>query len=447
MLSIRADATWTISERAQLALRRLISMAAYALRALQMSGPANEPGADEQASSGSIQNPKPRSDNNEPQDTASDDPFGGGPLYKIQRVAGLLRVDKPNVLRRALLAVLICWLPLAVMTALPGHDSKSFWFDFGAHARYLVVVPLLIIAEGVCIPRISALACHFPETGIVTAADQHTFKDIIRSTQRLMNMLWVEIAVIALAYLFIAAIYDERPFDEVPAWIIFGSSGTLSHAGWWGVLVSLPILLCLLLSWLWRLCLWVRFLYLVSRLKLRLIPVHPDGAAGLGFVGYSSQAFSILAVAFGALVAGAIANSIYAGASLSSYHFLVLLFVLGVVLVFNLPHFVFLGQMLQAWRRGTLQYGGLADRFGLEFERKWLHDKAIRQESMMDRPDFSSATDLYQIVDRVYAMWLIPVHPKSVIMLAIAALIPFIPVALMALPFDVLVEKIAGLLL
>jgi hypothetical protein len=66
---------------------------------------------------------------------------------------------------------------------------------------------------------------------------------------------------------------------------------------------------------------------------------------------------------------------------------------------------------------------------------------------MMDRPDFSSATDLYQVVDRVYAMWLVPFHAKSVIMLAVAAMLPFIPVALIALPFDVLVDKLAGLLL
>ncbi|MFC7286761.1 hypothetical protein ACFQPC_01815 [Herminiimonas glaciei] len=375
-------------------------------------------------------------------------PFSGGPLYKIQGVVGLLAVDKPNVLRRALFAMALCWLPLAFLTALPGHDNSSFWPDFGTHARYLIVVPLLIIAEGICIPRIGALASHFLESEIVADAQRQAFLDIIASTQRLLNMLWIEVAVIVLAYLCIAAIYEARPFDGVPAWITVSThvGKVPSPAGWWGLLVSLPVMLCLLLSWVWRLCLWGRFLYLVSRLELRLIPVHPDGAAGLGFVGYSSQAFAVLATALGVLVAGAIANSVYAGASLTSYHYLVLFFVVGVVLFFNLPLLVFLDQMLRAWRRGTLQYGGLADRFGLEFERKWLHDPQIAHESMMDRPDFSSATDLYQVVDRVYAMWLVPIHPKSVAMLAVAAFVPFIPVALMALPFDDIVDKLTGLL-
>lgn len=375
-------------------------------------------------------------------------PFSGGPLYKIQGVVGLVRAGKPNVTRRALLAMALCWLPLVFLSALPGYDNSSFWPDFGIHARYLVVVPLLIIAEGICIPRIGALALHFLESEMIAEAQRQTFVDIIASTQRLLNMLWVEIAVIVLAYLCMGAIYEARPFDAVPAWITTGTGANkaLSPAGYWGLLVSLPVMLCLLLSWVWRLCLWTRFLYLVSRLQLRLIPVHPDGAAGIGFVGYSAQAFAILAIALGALVAGAIANSIYAGAALSSYHYLILSFVVGIVLFFNLPLLVFLDQMLLAWRRGTLQYGGLADRFGLEFERKWLEDPQIAHESMMDRPDFSSATDLYQVVDRVYAMWLVPIHTKSVIMLAVAAFIPFIPVALMALPFDVIVDKLAGML-
>jgi len=400
-----------------------------------------------------MQKPSPTSGSGQDQDNrpdmeVPDKPFSGGPLYKIQGLVGLLHADKPNVVRRALLALLLCWLPLACLSALPGHDNSSFWPDFGTHVRYLIVVPLLILAEGICMPRIGALASHFLDAGIVADEDSQAFMDILASTQRLLNMLWIEIAVIVLAYLCIAAIYEARPFDGVPAWLVTTTpAGKVpSPAGWWGLLVSLPVMLCLLLSWVWRLCLWGRFLFLVSRLQLRLIPAHPDGAAGLGFIGYSSQAFSVLAIALGALVAGAIANSIYAGASLTSYHYVVLFFVVGVVLFFNFPLLVFLAPMLRAWRRGTLEYGRLADRFGLEFERKWLQDPEMAHASMMDRPDFSSATDLYQVVDRVYGMWLVPLHPKSVVILAVAAFIPFIPVALMALPFDAIVDKLTGLL-
>ena len=60
----------------------------------------------------------------------------------------------------------------------------------------------------------------------------------------------------------------------------------------------LPLLL-LGLGWLWRLYLWGRFLWQLSRLDLRLVPAHPDQTAGLKFVGYAVRAFALLGFAWG----------------------------------------------------------------------------------------------------------------------------------------------------
>jgi hypothetical protein len=212
------------------------------------------------------------------------------------------------------------------------------------------------------------------------------------------------------------------------------------------VLVSLPLTLALLLAWAWRLGLWARFLWLVARLELRLVPAHPDGAAGLGFIGYSARAFSVLAIALGALAAGTVANDINAGATLSSYYHFTGAFVAAVVVMLNAPLLFFFKNLLEAWRRGTMEYSVLADRFGREFERKWFSRTAQFGEGVLEQQDFSAATDLYQVVDRVYAMRLVPLHLKSVAMQAGATLLPFLPVTLMALPFDDVVSRLAGLL-
>jgi len=53
---------------------------------------------------------------------------------------------------------------------------------------------------------------------------------------------------------------------------------------------------------------WARFLGQVSRIELRLIPMHPDRAAGLGFLSNAACAIALLAVAHGALLAGRPAN-------------------------------------------------------------------------------------------------------------------------------------------
>ena len=55
--------------------------------------------------------------------------------------------------------------------------------------------------------------------------------------------------------------------------------------------VSLPSVQFLLLRcYLWILT-WARFLWQVSRIPLRLVPIHPDRSGGLGFLESSSHIF------------------------------------------------------------------------------------------------------------------------------------------------------------
>ena len=74
------------------------------------------------------------------------------------------------------------------------------------------------------------------------------------------------------------------------------------------------------MRWYFRLFIWARFLWHVSRIDLRFMPMHPDRCGGLGFLGWVSYAFAPVLLAQGALLAGTIANRIfYAGASLPQF--------------------------------------------------------------------------------------------------------------------------------
>ena len=82
--------------------------------------------------------------------------FEGGPPSRIQRSLGLVKPDQPRVIRRALLAAGIAWIPLAILTVahtLLFRDGSARWFfaDFAVHARYLIAVPVLILAEADCL--------------------------------------------------------------------------------------------------------------------------------------------------------------------------------------------------------------------------------------------------------------------------------------------------------
>ncbi len=59
----------------------------------------------------------------------------------------------------------------------------------------------------------------------------------------------------------------------------------LAPAGYWYQFVSLPVFQFIMLRWYFRLFIWGRLLWQVSRLDLNLVPSHPDGSCGLGFLG------------------------------------------------------------------------------------------------------------------------------------------------------------------
>ncbi|GGI52848.1 hypothetical protein [Oxalicibacterium solurbis] len=352
-----------------------------------------------------------------------------------------------NTLGRMGTLVLLTWMPILLLSTLDGWAAvDSFLSDFNAHARYLVALPLLAVAEASCLPRLSTLAENFWRAGLVSPADRPLFTHITSSTRRILNSVWMEAAIVIAAYVLILTAYRHISITALPGWVYDPALKKMTPAGWWVLLVSLPLLLASMLGWLWRLLVWTRFLWKMSRMNLRLVAVHPDGAAGLGFLGYSSHVFALLACALGVLGAGHVGNALLHGASLGTQYVFALGFAAGVVVLLNLPLLVFTPHLLHAWRIGTIEYGILADHFGRDFERKWLNRMQPLDSKVLEQPDFSAAADLYQIVDRSHDIHLLPLHLKSVMLMTIAALLPFMLVALMTIPVDIVVDKLIHLL-
>lgn len=267
------------------------------------------------------------------------------------------------------------------------------------------------------------------------------------STRRLLNSTAAEIAVFALAYLVaLLSVVSYAP-DRIPVWhksadVVPGYSA----AGWWHLLVSLPLLLVLIFGWFWRLVLWARLLLRISRLDLRLMASHPDHAAGLGFVGHSLSAFSIVALALATIAAGRSAHIVLLGGALPTPNLLFNAgFLVFLMALFVAPLLVFTPTLLRVWQRGTMQYGTLAVCVGEEFESKWLNRGNI-DRGALEKPDFSATTDLYSVVSNVYAIRLVPVDLKNLIALAVALLIPFVPVLLLAIPINTILQSLQKLL-
>ena len=380
----------------------------------------------------------------------SDRLFATGPFPHFQRALGLFRPVGVNVVTRAVVSIAIGWLPLVVLViAQSGGSNRSllyaFFTDFAVHARSLVAAPLFIISELLCLNVLEKIARHFVTAELVQGNERVRFNDYAGSTRRLINSRTAEIVGIASVYVIVVALVSYVPRDVYPPWHYI--DGRMSWAAGWSMFVSSPLLLILFFGWLWRILLWGRFLFRTSRLKLRLIATHPDGAAGLRFLNSAIFAFMPFAFTLGIITAGTIANRVaHERASLDNVEMTMLGLVVFVLLLVAGPLIVFVFTLHRERLTGTFEYGLLAQNVGRDFERKWLENYDKHGNDALEAPDFSATTDLFGIVSNIQGMSHLPFELKALIALVVVTLLPFVPVALMAIPFKVILKEIASLL-
>ncbi len=379
----------------------------------------------------------------------------GGPLFQLLRRAHLSDDALTHLRQRIVVISLLCWLPLLVLSAvegkvLGGSVAVPFLHDLEAHVRFLVVVPLLIVAELVVHQRMRVLVRQFLERELIPESAMPRFEAAIASAVRLRNSVLAEVLLIAFVYgVGILIVWRQYLALDAATWYATPSAGgpEFSLAGMWFGFVSLPFFQFLLLRWYFRLFIWTRFLWQVSRIELSLVPTHPDRAGGLGFLAVTAYAFMPLLVAHGALLAGNLANRIfYLGAALTDFKFEILIVVVGLLCIVLGPLLVFAPQLAQAKRTGNREYGALAQRYVREFDAKWLRGGAPRDEPLVGSADIQSLADLGNSLEVVRGMRIAPVNRDMILRLAAAILVPLVPLALTMMPLEELLKRLIGIL-
>jgi hypothetical protein len=381
----------------------------------------------------------------------------GGPLYQLLRRTHLTGDALELVRQRTLCIVALAWLPLLVLSAfdgqaLGGRSAVPFLKDVEAHVRLLVALPLLIVAELVVHTRMRRVVQQFLDRHLIPERAIPRFEAATASAVRLRNSIFVELALLAAVYVVGVLILWRHyiALSNTATWYALPAADgiRLSPTGLWYASVSLPIFQFLLLRWYYRIFIWVRFLWQVARIDLRLIPTHPDRAGGLGFLADVAFAFTPLVVAHGALVAGTIANRIfYAGAALPDFKMEIVGVVLFLVALVLGPFVVFAPQLAFAKRTGLREYGTLAERYVREFDDKWLRGGADPLEPFVGSADIQSLADLGNSFELVTSMRVAPISRDALVRVAAGALIPIVPLALTMMPLDQLLKKLLGVLL
>ena len=380
----------------------------------------------------------------------------GGPLFQLLRRTHLADDALEMVRQRIVVMALLAWLPLLLLTALEGQliggsTAVPFLMDAEVHIRFLVAIPLMIGAELVVHRRMRLLLRQFLERKLIPESALPRFDAAIHSAFRLRNSTLAEVLLIAIVYsLGILVIWPNYMALDAPTWFATPTAegSKLSLAGMWYIYLCLPIFQFLLLRWYFRLFIWSRFLWQVSRIELNLVPTHPDRAGGLGFLSGTVYAFVPLLMAHGAIVAGNLANRIfYLGASLPDFKGEVALMVVFLLCVVFGPLLAFAPQLAAAKRTGKREYGTLAQRYVRAFDAKWLRGGAPANEPLLGSADIQSLSDLGSSYEVVQSMRTTPVSQEALLRLAAAVLVPIVPLVLTMMPWEELLKKLLGIIL
>ncbi|MGZ3301283.1 MAG: hypothetical protein ACXWO3_10550 [Isosphaeraceae bacterium] len=357
------------------------------------------------------------------------DLVGRGPSFRLAQRFGFNRPDRPRRIRKILLLILVTWVPLVLLSLVAGHAfgnrvAVTLLRDPVILSRFLFVLPLLALAEIVVERSLGVQAQQFLASGVVPAGEAVKLEAAKAEALRLRESVVAEgvIVVLAVAIAIIAQVVIRFGSEE-STWK--RSDAGITLAGWWYILVSLPILFFFLLRWFWIFLLWSRFLFRISRLGLELTPTHPDRAGGLGFLGWGLASFGLVLMAISAVLSGSLAYEIvHRGSSLNILKYHIMIFVVLAIVILHAPLIVFTGRLARCRFRGLLDFGSLIGDHDRAFNEKWLKSQG---SSLLGSAHMGSLAHMSPVYEQVERMQLLPWDKQALIVLVAATLIPMIP--------------------
>ena len=128
--------------------------------------------------------------------------------FRLQRAVGLIpSADGLGVARRAVILVLLTWLPIVTWAeltarALPGQVNEPLLQHFGVHARCLVAIPLFIATEATLDVLSRRLLGYFASSGLVPVGQRQRFAAAVASVASLRDRAapWLLIAGLVVAW-------------------------------------------------------------------------------------------------------------------------------------------------------------------------------------------------------------------------------------------------------
>ncbi|UXP31783.1 hypothetical protein N6H18_15655 [Reichenbachiella agarivorans] len=372
----------------------------------------------------------------------------GGLLDRFFDKMHIVKKGSPSVFSKILLLLGFTWLPLIALSAwdhiLIGKVDIPLWQDIGTHTRYLIVLPLMFLAESRVDKRSKQVISQFIQSGLIGPEEMDSFHQAKVKADRMCESLWAEVVMLIIVVIGVAVKITQNEYT-LTSWFHPYGDDRLSFAGIWVVFVSLPLFQFLILRWLWRWLIWFRLLFMISKIKFRLHPAHPDKAGGLGFLGEPPLTFGPITLAIGVLFAAMLANRmLYLDFKLLEHYTLVLIFICLVIFINIAPLMVFVYKISNTRRKGIFDYGAFINHHYRLFDNKLIQNSS--QESSMRIEDASTGVDLNDLYHAVDNMSPVPFDWRTMLTSLLTSIIPIVPLLFIELPIMDLLKMLLQML-
>jgi hypothetical protein len=374
----------------------------------------------------------------------------GDPWFRFQRAIGLIPPTGLGIVRRSVVFALLTWVPLVIWAilwrrAFPGELAEPLLQHIGIHARCLVAIPLLIISEAAADRYPRELIPYFIASGLVQDETKPKFQGVIRSAEKMRDswVAWGSLLGVTL-FMTLAGSYESAHLHDV-AWAHVESGGkvSLGFGGWWYLVVVRFMFTFLLLVWAWRLLVCSVLLWRISRLDLQLVPTHPDGAGGLGFLEDVPIIFSLVVFAMSVVMASRWEHDVlYHGAQSTSFNILLAVFVAIVLVLFLSPLAFFSRSLRRLKQHSLLDYGALVGQHGRLVQRRWISGKDVKNAALLQAPELGPVSDTVAMYGVVEDIRIILIGKRSLLAIALPALLPMLPLWAIDIPLNELVMKL-----
>jgi hypothetical protein len=372
--------------------------------------------------------------------------LGGGRVSRGLERLQLARDARLHSGRLAVFLAVVTSLPLLILAAIEGVAwgnavQVPLVRDFLPYGQLLIAVPVLVLGEITVARYLIRAVTELRSSEVLDSKDTGVLDSVLAKTvQRWRGRSVDAVLLLLTCAATVVSLWGAKEW-LTGGWQVAGDGMTL--AGWWYLVISLPVMRFLALRWLWRLLLWAWVLWRVSRLELHPRPAHPDRAGGLAFLGGAQAAFGVFVFAFGVQLSCLAADAVhFRDAELMAFRGEIVAFVVISVVALLLPLLVFAPKMVRAREEYLVFLSTNAHRGAGDLTRKL---RAARNGELPSDA-VSGLSDFGALYENARLMRPVPMETQHVLGLVLAAVAPFLPLVFLVMPAREVLLTLARLL-